>query len=118
MLGYYLRVLVFAYGYSLNWLTKTFTTCPKWHNFTGSLDEALDFILILRELIPQLLHLLEQIFTLVQLKVGLGKVRVESVLSFLHPTLGHGTFAEELQRGRNMALKKWECNVMIINKFF
>ena len=46
-------------------------------------------VLVLGELVPELLHLLEEGLALVQLELGLREVLVQTVLAHLHPVLAH-----------------------------
>jgi hypothetical protein len=98
--------LELADGHSLHGLLEPLPSCPQRNNFSGGLYEPLDLILVLREFVSELLHFFQQIFTLVQLEVGLGKVRVQVLLLLLHPFLGFVTFAEELKRGGDVPKQK------------
>ena len=95
-----------ADGHSLDRLLEPFPSSSQRNNFSGGLDQPLNLILVLREFVSQLLHFFQQIFTLVQLEVGLGKVRVQVLFLLLHPFLGFVTFTEELKRGGDMPKQK------------
>ena len=46
-------------------------------------------VLVLRQFVAQLLHLLQERLALVKFEVGLREVLVEAVLAHLHPLLAH-----------------------------
>ena len=99
----YLWALIFADGYSLDWLSKPLPPRSEWNNLACGLDQPLHLILVLRQFISELLHLLQQIFSLVKLEVWLWEVSVEALLLLLHPLLGLVALVEELEGRWNVS---------------